>query len=881
MPYPHTLIPSPAAAPERSASRWLHWAQEIAQWAAAERIALRDAVWLVRDAPCQPLARRAFAAMAAWPPRIETIDSLARSLGPPEAAAPPALTLDAATDRLTAIGLLRGRVGGRGRSPTDPRLFDHAVSSLVHTAHALAQRAAAAHGHARSSWWTQARSLLGAADGIEGALALAALEWAATASPLRTDRVLALQPAAWIVLDDGAADPFIATLISQANGRGIRCLQLDARAPEARKPPHLDLATDFEDEAQRAAAAVIARLNDGAVPVALVAEDRLVVRRIRALLDRFGIPIRDETGWKLSTTRAGAAVMATLRAAHPRARLVDWVDWVKSLPLARWPDTAPYSALEQALLDERIPAFHEMRRVERLTAPQQEVLDDSLRWLGPLADAAQDNRPIALTDWLDVLALVLRESGAAAALQADAAGAEVLAALRTESALDAATPFAQAAQAATMRFDEFVAWADGILETEVFIPRGDPAAPVVIAPLRSLPLRPFAAAVFPGLDERVLAHLPQPHPLLSAAQIEALGLPWANEQRVHEQAALAHLLALPSVALLRRGAQADRPLCASPALAALERRWQQRGIVLGAESNPFQQQPVQPQPMEPPLPIAPRLLPDAISVGACEALRACPYRFFSRVMLGLFDIRESDDDADRRDYGSWLHETLERFHRRRSANCSIEQETQALIEIGEEVRGEAHFEIEAFLPFEAGFQPIARAYAQWLRERDAEGALWEEGEWEVETLPADWPLRLRGRIDRLDRLAKPAGAVQVLDYKTGAAQAVAERVRQPLEDTQLAAYAALALAGGKAAPGGVAAAYLRLNERKGVELVEHQNVARSAAVFVRGLGAELHRIQAGAALPALGDGPVCEHCEARGLCRRDHWPHQSAAQVMP
>jgi ATP-dependent helicase/nuclease subunit B len=866
------LSPS-AAAPESSASRWLHWAQAIVQWAEAERVALRDAVWLLPDAACQPLARRAFASIATWLPRIETIDSLARSLGPPDAAAPPALTLDAATDGLTAIALLSGRVGRSGKSPADPRLFEHAVGSLVRTAHALAHRAAAVHAEARDAWWTQARGVLSAADGIEGALALAALEWAATASLLRTDRIMALQPSAWIVLDaPHTADPFVASLIAHAAESGIRCLRLDARAPEPEQPPHLDLAADFEDEAQRAAAAVIARLNDGAVPVALVAEDRLIVRRIRALLDRCGVPIRDETGWKLSTTRAGSAVMATLRAAHPRARLVDWLDWVKSLPLARWPDTAPHSAVEQALLDERIPHF------ERLSAPQQEALDGSLRWLAPLAEAAQDERPLALTEWLDVLALVLRESGTAEALQADAAGAEVLAALRTDSALDAASAFAQAAQAAAMRFDEFVAWVDRMLETEVFIPRGDPAAPVVIAPLRSLPLRPFAAAVFPGLDERVLARAPRPHPLLGAAQIGALGLPSAADLHLHDAAAFDHLLALPSVALLRRIAEADRPLCASPALAQLERRWQQRGVVLGGEPSRFEQQAVQPQPVEPPLPMAPSLLPDAISVGACEALRACPYRFFSRVMLGLFDIRESDDDADRRDYGSWLHETLERFHRRRGAAWSVEQETQALIEIGEEVRGETHFEIEAFLPFEAGFEPIARAYAQWLRERDAQGALWEEGEWEVEALPADWPVRLRGRIDRLDRLAKPAGAVQVLDYKTGAAQSVAERVRQPLEDTQLAAYAALTLAGGKASARGIAAGYLRLNERKGVELIEHKNVARSAAVFVRGLGAELHRIQAGDALPALGDGPVCEHCEARGLCRRDHWPHQAAAE---
>jgi ATP-dependent helicase/nuclease subunit B len=37
------------------------------------------------------------------------------------------------------------------------------------------------------------------------------------------------------------------------------------------------------------------------------------------------------------------------------------------------------------------------------------------------------------------------------------------------------------------------------------------------------------------------------------------------------------------------------------------------------------------------------------------------------------------------------------------------------------------------------------------------------------------------------------------------------------------------------------------------------------------LAAERVRIEQGAPLPALGEGTVCEVCEARGLCRRDHW----------
>ncbi|MBK9236937.1 MAG: hypothetical protein IPO19_13330 [Rhodoferax sp.] len=39
-------------------------------------------------------------------------------------------------------------------------------------------------------------------------------------------------------------------------------------------------------------------------PVALVALDRALTRRVRAMLEGGNLRLRDENGWKLSTTRA-------------------------------------------------------------------------------------------------------------------------------------------------------------------------------------------------------------------------------------------------------------------------------------------------------------------------------------------------------------------------------------------------------------------------------------------------------------------------------------------------------------------------------------------------------------------------------------------------
>jgi len=84
-------------------------------------------------------------------------------------------------------------------------------------------------------------------------------------------------------------------------------------------------------------------------------------------------------------------------------------------------------------------------------------------------------------------------------------------------------------------------------------------------------------------------------------------------------------------------------------------------------------------------------------------------------------------------------------------------------------------------------------------------------------------------------------------------------------------------------PGGtLGAAYLTLDERDRISVVDHKGlegrgIADSARALVQGVGDELERIRAGAPLPPLGEGQACDWCEARGLCRRDHWQPEPAA----
>jgi len=241
-------------------------------------------------------------------------------------------------------------------------------------------------------------------------------------------------------------------------------------------------------------------------------------------------------------------------------------------------------------------------------------------------------------------------------------------------------------------------------------------------------------------------------------------------------------------------------------------------------------------------------------------------------MLALREADELDDAVEKRDYGDWLHRVLYRFHVSRDAPGEAAAEEARLRTLALEVREEMHLDEASFLPFWATFGRLAPRYIAWLHQRDAAGARWRDGEHELQVRPPQWQgVSMRGVIDRIDRVHGDAGPViELIDYKTGNAEGLKRKLADPQEDTQLAFYAAL-LAGQPGTVGPLAAAYLPLDESDTIAAIVHAEVEASAQRLVEGLGHDLARVRAGAAMPALGEGDACTFCEARGLCRRDHW----------
>lgn len=867
---------------------WLSVAGQAHAWAAREGVALRDAVLLVPLVHHLAPARAAFGRLGGWLPRIETVRTLVAGRPPVAASAEDAVSFDVARDRLRAAQLLRGQDWGRRLAKADAHGFAQTVHRFVDAAHALARRQAACAPQERAAWGGGARAMLVPSDGpgqTERLLARLALEWVLASGPWPTDALFSMQPVAWIALKVGGLDPLVQAVMQSA-AAPCRSLLLDAdpSAPDPlqRVPDSTVLqqvvCADFEDEAQRAAAQLLALLQAGQAPLALIAQDRLLVRRVSALLARRQVPVADETGWKLSTTRAAAGVMALLRAASSRASADDVLDWLKALPLDRQQATAA-DGLERRLRRQG-GAQREALRTLSLDGAAGTLRDEVLRVLslfdrkgnsdgGPVADDAGDRASLA--EWMERLRQALLATGQWRALQDDDAGRQVLAALRLDSA--EATSAWRSLSAAVLRFEEFVQAVDEVLEQAAFEPPLPDAPPqVVITPLRRALLRPFAAAVFPGADDRRLGVPAAPEALLGDALSSALGLPTAAQREREEAVALVQLLRLPQIVFLHRRDDDGEALGASVLLERLAALCESSGRCLVAPPDPRPVVPVTSQAVTRAAPIAVDRLPTALSASLVEALRDCPYRFFSRGVLRLQEADELDDEAEKRDYGTWLHDVLLRFHEQRPEPRTVEQDLAALQHWAQVVRQESGFDAASFLPFEASFQRFAPHYAQWLQGRDASGARWIGGERDRVVTPVQLHgMSLRGRIDRIDQLGgEHRGVRQLLDYKTASVASLRERVKEPLEDTQLAFYAALEMLGDEP-PEALDAIYLALDDSGGIIEIRHPDVADTAQQLVDALAGELARVRGGAALPALGEGSVCEYCEARGLCRRDHW----------
>jgi ATP-dependent helicase/nuclease subunit B len=276
-----------------------------------------------------------------------------------------------------------------------------------------------------------------------------------------------------------------------------------------------------------------------------------------------------------------------------------------------------------------------------------------------------------------------------------------------------------------------------------------------------------------------------------------------------------------------------------------------------------------------PAPRAPHLLPGRISASQAQSLVDCPYQFYARRMLGLSAPDDVIELPEKREFGIALHEVLSRFHRTwGAADFSGVASEELITSLRKHAYAVFAPQIErtpGLLAFERRFDGLVEGYIAWLQLHASAGWVWtggEESHRRPMTLSAGREVELIGRVDRVDQQAD--GRLRVLDYKARAADVLRRGLKSPGEDIQLPFYGLLLP---RRPESGEYLSFDRVREdASGVQPVAPAEAFDELidAVEAR-LTADLQRIADGAPLPAIGAESVCEYCEMRGLCRRDHW----------
>ncbi|MDO5652500.1 MAG: PD-(D/E)XK nuclease family protein [Brachymonas sp.] len=853
-----------------------------------------------------PVARQQWAASGRMGvmPRFETTQSWAQRLHP-FAAGPQDITFDAALDLLTAQRLLV-----QTRSAANPPIG--LESRLQEAAWQLAPLAAAQAPEQRAAWLAQMQQTLQtepvAALHWEQLVTALALAWAGHAS-YASDALwqsLERNEVQVLVLVRGVHDDplglALAERLREQHPQTVceidwqEIIAASAQTPQPAADWHL--CSDPEDEAQRAAACVQQAVQQQAASgkglVALVDNNRALTRRIRALLAGQGLAMRDETGWKLSTTIAASHLMALLRACTPNASSDAVLAWLKLLaPITLPTEEGQHAntwlhAAEARLRRAEIAAWPGMGYWQRWEHP-------AAAWMQQMEELRRSlQAPRALAQWLVDVQQALQTSGQWAWLTQDAAGESVLTALHWQPGSTA--PLADG----RWTLATFSHWVSQLLEAATFHPAYPLQEQVAIVPSSQLLARPFAAVVMPGCDEQNLPASPEPPGFWSNTQRQRLGLPDRHRLQQAQRQAWQYLLTFPAVDLLASRNDGAADLQPSPLVLEWQCTPQQEASIplrkLQTAPDPRKVRTLPVQLPAPPAPQGNKLPVQQLSASGYHHLRLCPYRFFALQLLPLNEANELTDDLDKRDFGNWLHRTLYLFHKDHAMGVAQDQEhlAQQLDLAAAQARQEQQLDDAAFLPFQCTWPRLRDAYLAWWQADHAETASrYIEGESRRErgmadllaqTPPPDdaydgssadgppYALQLRGTIDRMEHVTpknenrqqtSDRACLRLIDYKTESEATTRKRISDPDEDTQLAFYALLL------APEEVQTAYLHLGEKGEVKLHVQSDAPQRAQRLLHTMAHDLRRIAQGAPLPALGEGSVCDYCPARGLCRRD------------
>jgi len=675
---------------------------------------------------------------------------------------------------------------------------------------------------------------------------------------------------------------------------------------------HLIGCKRFEDVAQAAAMRIQEHFINGRKNIALIAQDRLVSRRIRALISRLGpgISVSDSTGWKLSTTQSAAAIHSWLdvirQASGPS--LKDLLTFLKN-PLIDF-----YSLYEQiGISSESIQEinFHEfLWRLEQLFIGQdarsgwqayqrcfEDIRDDSLSPDGfqglyvQLIQVLMQRATVwhrstrSATQWCELFVQDLEVLGMLKAAQEDDAGHQLLLALKEIGRVGD--------QALTM--NSWIALLESWLEQTSYVEVGEPGQfKLSIFPLSGIRLRTFDAVIMVGCDDRQLPSLSESGLFFSQAFTRSLGIPGIEEEFLQQARDLSQLLISHHFVdfywqELGQGDAMNRP-------AGWLTRLMDKSESGLSQNHQIPVEKVTASPCKPAYAIWDRAsysLPRVISPSGYKALRNCPYQFYVSRLLGLREPRAFDEDRGASLIGQLLHRTLRVFYQQlKTQDLKAQSSIQSWSYderrhwMTERLRGLSDSTFESFVQSDGRFLGALIAWKkqipswiEWQLTREQEGWRFHDAECKVGVdidLSNGIQVRIEGYVDRIDMHEKSGAAI--LDYKLQTPQLLKKKVDHVFDDPQLLMYAHAADHSSDL-PNQVVTQLLwvslktkdvdkKTNPERSVYL---ENIEQQKEEWLSQFVGDLQGVWSGKPLHAYAPDSVCQYCDARGICRKGMW----------
>lgn len=624
-------------------------------------------------------------------------------------------------------------------------------------------------------------------------------------------------------------------------------------------------------------------LLEATTAIGIIVNDRLLARRIRAVLEEQGIQPNDLGGWTLSTTSAATVIDILLDAIESNFKKDSLLDLLSSpfIPYNNQAD-CPYInqtyTLKKYLKKHRNSATDNLDVMLTLAVQCFDTQDNECIQILQTINAScktllayKQSEEHTLHHFTSQLVLALNDLGIHNTLESDIAGQQLI------DTLDNHTQNIRANDI-KVTWKEWRQWLTNLFEHNYFIPPQTDKR-ITLCTLEQTEHLQFDAAIIAGVEDNRLLERKQ-RTFFNEKVCYELNLPTSHETNAINFVRFRKLLQHTSKVLLSAEQEnhgEPQEICSWVKLIELFSQQAYATSINTSEIDLLLQaykinqatkhdftslKTLQPKPNAPA-----DLIPSRISATQYQSLIDCPYQYFAKYILALRDI-ETADEFEASDYGKLVHQCLHDFHFSEQNNTSHtfnSNNSSKLVEqlsaLSTSVFMHAAFPNTVKQAWLQRWLTNVPAYIDWAIERAKQ---WRpmRGESLIQT-QLNARISLYGQIDRID---SDTQNIAVIDYKTSSSKPTKKSVING-ELVQLPFYALLD-------DNIIQAEYLSLGtqgEIKSSASINADELAELKSEHLPRLEYLLNELVNEANLTAQGDDYTCGICEYQGLCRKQHW----------